>query len=79
MNLNFKPGISFLIMIFIIGCSDPEFDFIIINGIVYDGLGTPGRQIDVGIKGDRITAIGDLGERSANEVKYWRDERTYPW
>ncbi len=68
MNLNIKTGITFFLMIFIIGCSEPEFDFIIINGIVYDGSGTPGRQVDVGITGDRITAIGDLGERSAKEV-----------
>jgi len=68
MNLIIKTEIMLLFMIFFIGCSEPEFDFIIINGIVYDGSGTPGQQVDVGIKGDRITAIGDLGQHSAKEV-----------
>jgi N-acyl-D-amino-acid deacylase len=35
-------------------------DCVIRGGTVYDGSGRPGRQADVGIRGDRIVAIGDL-------------------
>jgi N-acyl-D-amino-acid deacylase len=37
------------------------YDVLIRGGTVYDGSGKPGRKADVGIQGDRIAAIGDLG------------------
>lgn len=41
----------------------PEpFDVIIRHGIVVDGTGAAGVEADVGIRGDRIAAIGQLGE-----------------
>lgn len=52
-------------------CSrQPDFDLIVRGGTVYDGTGeTAGvRRADVGITADRITAIGDLGARSARVV-----------
>jgi N-acyl-D-aspartate/D-glutamate deacylase len=42
----------------------PEFDLVIRNGTVVDGNL---QRIDVGIKGDRITALGDLAGRGAAE------------
>jgi N-acyl-D-amino-acid deacylase len=36
----------------------PPCDVIIRGGIVYDGVGSPGREMDVGISGDRIVALG---------------------
>ena len=36
------------------------YDVILRGGTVYDGTGTPGRIADVGIRGDRIAAIGNL-------------------
>ena len=36
------------------------FDVIIRGGTVYDGTGASGRRADVGIRGDRISAVGDL-------------------
>jgi len=36
------------------------FDLLCRNGTLIDGSGTPGRPADVGVTGDRITAIGDL-------------------
>ena len=45
--------------------SEPELDVILRNGTVYDGSGTPPRVADVGIQGDRITAVGDLGSSTA--------------
>ena len=40
---------------------DQRFDVIIRGGIVIDGTGAPGRRADVGIRGDRIASVGDLG------------------
>jgi Amidohydrolase family len=44
----------------------PEFDVVISGGSVIDGTGAEPRQADVGIKGDRITAIANLTQRSAS-------------
>ena len=40
-------------------------DVIIRNGTVVDGTGAPARVADVAIDGERITAIGDLGDATA--------------
>ena len=42
-----------------------DFDIIIANGTVVDGIGKPGFQADVGIRGDAIAEIGDLHGRTA--------------
>ncbi|MCA1818172.1 MAG: amidohydrolase family protein, partial [Acidobacteria bacterium] len=45
------------------------FDTIIRGGTVYDGTGAEGRTADVGIRGDRIAAVGDLtGAPFKNEI-----------
>ena len=46
----------------------PMFDVIIRGGMVYDGTGAPGRRLDVGIRGDRIGAVGDLASSQATKV-----------
>lgn len=43
-------------------------DTIIRQGSVIDGAGTPPRRADVGIKGDRIVAIGRIDEAAANTI-----------
>src|SRR3954468_2405773 len=43
----------------------PQFDVIIANGRIVDGTGAPWFRGDVGIVGDRITAIGALGNATA--------------
>ena len=49
--------------------SNPKsFDIIIRGGTVYDGSGRPPVKTDVGIKGDRIAAIGNLSRASATTV-----------
>lgn len=45
--------------------SSRSFDVIIRGGTIYDGTGRPGTKGDVGIKGDRIAAIGNLSKASA--------------
>lgn len=53
----------------LLACSRaPEFDLVIRGGDVFDGSGQPPRVTDVGIKGDRITAVGDLADRSAGQI-----------
>jgi N-acyl-D-aspartate/D-glutamate deacylase len=44
------------------------FDVVIRGGIVYDGTGSPGRRADVGLRGDRIAAVGDLASLPAGSV-----------
>src|SRR5262245_2200291 len=48
------------------GSSARTFDVVIRNGTVYDGPGGSPRRADVGIIGDRITAVGDLKSAKAN-------------
>lgn len=51
------------------GCSiRNRFDIIIKNGLVYDGTGTPAYQKDIGIIGDKISAIDDLQRATADMV-----------
>ena len=39
----------------------PDYDVLITDGLVYDGNGGAPHVADIGISGDRIAAIGDLG------------------
>jgi len=41
------------------------FDTLLTGGLVLDGTGAPGIRADVGIRGDRIAAIGDLSQAQA--------------
>ena len=45
-----------------------SFDVLIKDGMVYDGTGQPPRSADVGIRGDRIVAIGHLQRARAKSV-----------
>lgn len=47
------------------GSPPATFDVIIRGGDVYDGTGSPPVHADIGITGDRVTAIGDLAAASA--------------
>src|SRR3989441_5914879 len=49
--------------------SKPQsFDIIIKGGTVYDGTGRPPVRTDVGIKGDRIAAVGNLSRANAPTI-----------
>ncbi|MFL6229204.1 MAG: amidohydrolase family protein [Pyrinomonadaceae bacterium] len=50
----------------VITTTPPRFDVIIRNGTVYDGTGGEGRRTDVGLRGDRVAAVGDLSGVKAN-------------
>jgi len=45
-----------------------DFDLILRNGRVVDGMGNPWYRADVGIRGGRIAAIGDLRDRAAGRA-----------
>src|SRR3981081_4258685 len=45
-----------------------EFDVLIKNGTVYDGSGGEGQHVDLAIKGDRITGVGDFKNAKAKTV-----------
>jgi N-acyl-D-aspartate/D-glutamate deacylase len=45
-----------------------SYDLIIRNATVYDGTGAPGVRADVGVRGDRIAAVGTLDGRAAEEI-----------
>src|SRR5262245_23674637 len=42
-----------------------DYDWIIRGGTVYDGSGTAGVHSDIGIRGDKIAALGDLAKAKA--------------
>ncbi|MGE0042566.1 MAG: amidohydrolase family protein [Vicinamibacterales bacterium] len=46
----------------------PPFDVLVRGGQVIDGTGAPPEAADVGILGDRIVAVGRLGDRRAGQV-----------
>jgi N-acyl-D-amino-acid deacylase len=57
----------------VFGCAEnpaqEPMDVILRGGTVYDGSGSPGVVADVGIRRDRIEAVGDLtGESAATEI-----------
>src|SRR5512137_216268 len=48
------------------GALAADFDLVIANGRVVDGTGAPWYRADVGIRGDKIAAVGDLSSSSAD-------------
>ena len=53
---------SILLALLLTGCGQrPAYDVVIRHGVLYDGSGSSPRVVDVGINGDTIVTIGDLG------------------
>jgi len=52
------------------GCTkNIKYDLIIKGGVVYDGLGNPGKEADIAIRDDRIVLIGEnLGTTRAGRI-----------
>jgi len=48
--------------------SQAPFDVVIKNGVVYDGTGGEGREVDVALRGDRIAGVGDFKNSPAKLV-----------
>src|SRR5687767_14962790 len=43
----------------------PAYDVVIRGGLVFDGTGSAGRRVDVGLRGDRVAGVGDLAAAQA--------------
>ncbi len=68
-----RPGLAAVLCagaLCLAGCAGDEngFDVLIRGGTVYDGAGSPPVVADVGIRGDRIAALGDLSGTPATQV-----------
>ncbi len=51
------------------GCAEPgPYDLVIRGGTVIDGTGAPRTRADVGVRGDRVATVGDLGDAQATRV-----------
>ncbi|KAJ8137848.1 hypothetical protein OY671_008939, partial [Metschnikowia pulcherrima] len=48
-----------------VGAGQSPFDYSFVGGTVIDGANTPGQRADVGVRGDRIAAIGDSSDAPA--------------
>jgi N-acyl-D-amino-acid deacylase len=57
-----------LLLLALAGCVEVPFDVVILGGAVLDGTGGDPVVADVGIRGERVAEIGDLGEASAVRV-----------
>ncbi len=62
--------IIFLALLVLWSCqpSSEPFDILLINGTIVDGTGNPWYRGDVGIRGDRIAAVGSLKGTPAKRV-----------
>ena len=53
----------------VLGCSGSRnFDLIIRNGLLMDGLGGPGQKLDIGVLDGKISALGDLSGAAAGQI-----------
>lgn len=55
-----------------------DFDLILQGGRVVDGMGNPWYRADLGIRGGRIAAIGDLKGRAASQIVALHDRVVTP-
>lgn len=55
--------------------AQPSFDILIVNGRLIDGSGNPWRRADVGIRGDRIVAVGAVGRLAGSSAATVIDAR----
>jgi len=60
-----------IISTLIVSCSQsqpPEYDLVIRGGTLFDGSGTPGVIGDVGVRGDRIVAVGQVNGSGSRSI-----------
>jgi N-acyl-D-aspartate/D-glutamate deacylase len=61
---------TFAVLILIAACAPAQepFDVLITGGEVLDGTGAPAARADVGIRGDRVVAVGELAGQPATRT-----------
>ena len=62
----FVAGLALILSASLVSAAD--YDLIVRGGTVYDGTGGKPRLADVGIRGDKIAAIGDLSKATADRT-----------
>src|SRR6476619_1883794 len=61
--------LALTLMVYVQGLAQQQsFDIIIRNGTVYDGSGRSPVKADVGLKGDRIAAVGNMSRATAPTI-----------
>src|SRR5687767_1267985 len=60
--------VTILLSGFVSAQTPQQFDILVRNGRVLDGTGNPWYRADIGITGDRIRAMGQLGAATAKVV-----------
>ena len=59
----FRSGLPIVAFVILGACtSPPEYELILRNGTIVDGIGAPSYVGDLAINDDRITAVGDLSD-----------------
>lgn len=58
-------GLLLALLPILAACTDAPYDVVIRHGMVLDGTGTEAVRADVGIRGERITEVGDLSDADA--------------
>ena len=61
-------SLTLILLLSVVVYGQQQFDVIIRGGTVYDGSGRAPVKADVGIKGDRIIAVGNLSRASAPTI-----------
>ena len=64
-------ALSLIFVALSVSCSESQpfdYDLVIRGGTVFDGSGKPGVIGDVGVRGDRIVAVGDINGKGARTI-----------
>src|SRR6185436_15649037 len=67
-NMRKVLSLTLILALTVVAYGQQQFDVIIRGGTVYDGTGRAPVKADIGIKGDRITAIGNLSRATAPTI-----------
>ena len=59
---------TLLLLAVALSATAEDYDVLIRNGSVYDGTGAAPIVADIAIEGDRIAAVGELGDAEAEQV-----------